>query len=160
MRPFPSQAPLRATIGRLLLLLLLASLGAGCGGRRAPELEPPRVSIVELTLAEGRAAVRVDNPVRAAMPATTADLTIAVEGRTLLTVSRALDLAIPPLGSELIQVPLDSASPGARYLDGLGPGARAAYQITGTVGLEGRSPLSVASTGWLTPNPGKPGSFR
>ncbi len=155
-------APGRGGTARWLNLsasVLCVWLLAGCGGAQLPQLEPPRVAIVELELSQGTAAVRFDNPVAAPMPATRAEFTIAVEDELLGRFSPQLELTIPPLGSELVQLAVDPSTPGARRLRDAGRQS-SRFTIDGSLILQDESPLEITESGWLSPNPGKPGSYR
>lgn len=141
------------TIRRALALLLLVVLTA-CGSR-LPDLEPPAVGFLELNANSGEASLRLANPVAAPLPTSSLVLAIEVDGRDLGTYRPVLDLTIPPLGSERlqIQIPPDNAALAALA------DRPVRYHITGTLVTDQRS-LTIDSEGWLSSTPGRSGSYR
>ncbi|MEM9304430.1 MAG: hypothetical protein AAGE01_20130 [Pseudomonadota bacterium] len=148
---------LQRRIVPLGLLLALLPLLIACGA--APvKLEPPRVSIVELDLQRGVAAIRIDNGVAAPMPANRADFEITVADRSLGRFTPEIALKIPGLSSERFELTL---APETREISTLfEQRGRVAYTVAGTLWLDDGRTLAIASNGRLSPTPGKPGSYR
>lgn len=147
-------------------LLLPALLVAACGPR-APKLEPPALRIVELQLGAEETVevwVRVRNPVAATLPARRLTFALVLDGQDLGRFDPPFDLKVPALGNELIRVEAPARAGVVALLRRLEAGElnRVEYSIEGelTHGDDGKSRLPVAARGWLSPTPGKPGSFR
>ena len=136
-------------------ILLLAVLLAGCGAR-VPDLEAPQVRFVELHGRQGEARLRIDNPVAAPMPVTAVALDIQIGDQRLGRFEPPLALTIPPLGSEQVRIEFQ---PGSAAIAALGEG-RVRYRIEGVVSLDAGRTLRIDSEGWLSPTPGRPGSYR
>ena len=145
--------------------LALALALVGCGAR-APKLQPPAMRISELHLdAAGKIDVRlrVRNPVATTLPADQLEFSIRLDEYDLGSFRPDFDLDIPALGNEVIQITTESRQEISDLLRRLEARelARVSYLIEGELILrESQSTLAVSSRGWLSPTPGKPGSFR
>lgn len=138
-----------------LSLLLLIGVLTACGSRQ-PDLEPPSVGFLELNANTGEASLRLSNPVAAPLPTSGQVLSITLDGRNLGTFRPALDLTIPPLGSERLRIQIPSGHAALAALSD----RPARYHITGTVFVTGQRSLEIDSEGWLSPTPGRNGSYR
>ncbi len=160
-------APMRSGWGRRYCrwLLLSVLLLTACGPR-APKLEPPALRIVELQLVPDETVevwLRVRNPVAATLPARRLTFSLELDGQNLGRFDPPFDLKVPALGNELIQVEAPARAGVAALLKRLEAGElnRIAYSIEGELAHgDGKATLPVAARGWLSPTPGKPGSFR
>ncbi|MDX1569640.1 MAG: LEA type 2 family protein [Xanthomonadales bacterium] len=146
-------------VARLGMALLALALFA-CGGTRVPDLEAPKVRIIEITSGadQGTARLRLDNPVRAPMPAAGVEFELRIQDQSLGRFTPPFALTVPALGSETVTV---------RFAKGAAPAAltepdsgRLSYALEGEVRLENGSRLDFLQEGWITPTPGKPGSWR
>jgi hypothetical protein len=156
-KPAMSATARSAILAATVVVAVLTGLLPGCGA--APvRLEPPRISLVELDLGEGLAVLRIDNGVAAPMPADRAEVELVVGGRELGRFTPTLGLTIPGLSSERVDVRLNSSPDAIRPL--FEQRERVDYVIAGTLWLDDGRTLPIDSSGWLSPTPGKPGSFR
>ncbi len=148
------------------LTLALAALLLSTCGSRAPQLQPPTLRIVELQLRPDQTIqiqLRVRNPVAATLPARGMDFSLWLEERELGRFSPPFRLDVPALGNELIEFEARSRPEIGQLLAQLEAGerARVEYRIEGELTHgDGKSTLPLDSRGWLSPTPGKPGSFR
>ncbi len=151
---------------RWSLTLMLSGLILAACGARAPQLQPPALRIVELELADDDTVeirLRIRNPVAATLPADRLEFTLLIDERELGRFSPPFDLDVPGLGNELVTVETPSPPAISDLLRRVTAGerARAPYRIEGElVHSDGQSTLPIESRGWLSPTPGKPGSFR
>lgn len=144
----------------LLAIVSVSLLASGCASRE-PDLEAPTVDIIELYLRaqEGTARLRLDNPVPTPMPASAVSFEMLIENQSLGTFDPTFDFTVPPLGSETLSVNFEAGTSAARLL-ATGTRARVEYILRGELRLDDGRVLTFDRAGWLTPTPGKPGSWR
>lgn len=163
-RPIPCQPSPAGIVAGLAVAALTVALSA-CGAR-PPELEPPALRIVELELDADesvRISLRVRNPVAATLPAARLGFTVSLDQREVGRFDPPFDLDVPALGNELIEVETRASPEVAGLLRRLEAGelARVPYLIDGGLTTrDDKSRLEFENRGWLSPTPGKPGSFR
>jgi len=131
--------------GRHFLLLVLAAvLPAGCaGGVLLPN--PPRVSLVDMAVTSVslmetsyRITLRVMNPNDGALHVRGVDCEIDLNGEPFAAGVHAVDVNIPPFGTEVLQVPLYSSHVSLfRRVMGLQEKAELDYRLKGRLRLAG-----------------------
>jgi LEA14-like dessication related protein len=153
---------------RFLIIIIGSCLLAACGSR-APRLEKPGIQIVELTMnrpGEAHAQgydliVRVRNTSEIEMVVSDFEFELLLDGGTAGSHTASIDLPIPALSNENVQVSGQISQQQAQSLISLQGGRRGQmpYALEGVLSSQGRS-FELVYQGWLSRSPGKSGSFR
>lgn len=153
----------RALLMMRLIALAAVLLAAGCAGSRE-HVFPPDASLQQLAATDDgwQLAVRLHNySFETILEFERIEATLTVDGEPAGHFDSELDLAIPGLSADVAHLDLQ---PNAAGVAALADGKPIAYHLEGTIVAtpeEGsRSSYEFARDGWLSPVPGRPGTWR
>lgn len=149
---------------KILSLLLLLALLAGCASGPPKRLEAPQLRLQELEdLGDTwRLRIAVRNLGNFTVEFDAIELRFELDGHDPGPLRRALDFDVPGFASELLEIELTPSAAQRAALARLGGDAGTLpYRLHGEIRLgEPRRSFAFDTTAFLSPTPGRPGSFR
>lgn len=147
---------------RLIALSLLLLL-AGCAGSRQ-HVFPPDASLQQLAASEEgwQLAVRLHNySFEAILKFEHIEASLTVDGKPAGHINSALEMSIPGLSADVAHL---SLQPSPEAVKALTAGKPIAYHLEGSIVAtpeeRSQSTYEFSRDGWLSPVPGKPGTWR